>query len=335
MDEARPRFRSRPEDFVVEEIPAYAPSGEGNHLFVHVEKRLRTTEEVAISLARAAGARPADVGYAGRKDRVGVTRQWFSLEGWSPEHAMALEIPDVRILEAARHPHKLRTGHLRGNRFEITLRDVARTDAEIAEDRLRSMVERGMPNRYGPQRYGREGLNVQRGAAVLRGEARLRDKRSGRFLISAVQSAVFDRVLADRPIALDCVEPGDVARVEESGGLFLVEDGIVEGERAARFEISPTGPIFGTRVIAPGGAVAEREAAAHLALGLPAPDEIRAPPGIRLRGARRPLRVRPGEASLEIDGGIVVLRFELPSGSYATVLLSELFGELAEGGIDD
>lgn len=335
MDDPRPRFRSRPEDFVVDELPAYAPSGEGNHLFVHVEKRLRTTEEVAISLARAAGTRPADVGYAGRKDRVGVTRQWFSLEGWTPADALAVEIPDVRILAAARHPHKLRTGHLRGNRFEITVRDVSRAAAGLAAERLEGMVERGMPNRYGPQRYGREGMNVQRGAAILRGEARLRDKRSGRFLISAVQSAVFDRVLGERPLALDAVEPGDIARVEESGGLFLVEDALVEGERSARFEISATGPIFGTRVIAPAGAVAEREAAAHLALGLPAPDEIRPPPGVRLRGARRPLRVRPAGAGLEIRDDCVVVRFELPSGSYATVLLAELFGELVDGGIED
>lgn len=317
---------------MVEELPAYAPSGEGTHLFVHVEKRLRSTEEVATALARAAGIRPADVGYAGRKDRVAVTRQWFSLEGWTPESALAVELPEVRILAAVRHPHKLRTGHLRGNRFEITVRDVSTPAAERAETRLREMVERGMPNRYGPQRYGREGMNVQRGVAILRGDARLRDKRSGRFLISAVQSAVFDRVLAERPIGLDAVEAGDVARVEESGGLFLVEDQVAEGARAARFEISATGPIFGTRVIAPMGAVAAREAAAHAALGLPAPEEIRPPRGVRLRGARRPLRVRPQAASAEIAGDCAVLRFELPSGSYATVLLEELFGELVEGG---
>lgn len=327
----RPRFRVAPEDFVVEEIPAYPPSGEGNHLFVHVEKRSRTTEQVAAALARAAGVASRDVGYAGRKDRVAVARQWLSVEGLDPEAARSLEIPGVRILEAVRHPHKLRTGHLRGNRFTLVVHDVGAAAAEAASARLAAMVSRGMPNRYGVQRYGRDAENVARGREILCGGVRVRDRRAARFFISALQSAVFDRVLADRPVALDTVETGDVARVEASGGLFVVEDEATERLRAARFEISATGPIFGTRVIAPGGSVARREAAAHAALGLPPPEEIRAPRGVRIRGARRPLRVRPEDATLAIEGGHATVRCTLPPGSYATVLLEELFGELDEG----
>jgi len=316
---------------VVEEIPAYAPAGEGSHLFVHVEKRERTTEEVAAALARAAGVATRDVGYAGRKDRVGVTRQWLSVEGLAPEAARALDDPGLRVLDAVPHPHKLRTGHLRGNRFAIVVRDVPVATAEMAAERLAAIEACGMPNRFGPQRYGRDAANAGRGRAILEGRSAPRDRRRARFLVSALQAAVFDRVLATRPLALDVVEAGDVARVEASGGLFVVEDVDAEAARAARFEISATGPIFGTRVIAPTGTPAEREAAAHAALDLPAPGAIRPPRGLRIRGARRPLRVRPEEAALEVEGDVVRLRFVLPSGSYATVLLEELFGPLAEG----
>jgi len=331
-----PRIRVLPEDFRVDEVPAYAPAGEGRHLFVHVEKRLRTTDEVASALARAAGVSVRQVGYAGRKDRAGVTRQWLSVEGLDADTARALGIPGVSVLDAIPHPHKLRTGHLRGNHFTLTVRDVPAELADRAAERLREMAERGMPNRYGAQRYGREERNVRRGQAILAGKRSPRDRRAARFEISALQAAVYDRVLADRPLALHEVEAGDVARVDATGGLFVVEDVAAESERAARFEISATGPIFGTRVIAPQGAVAEREAEAHAALGLPPPDAIRAPRGIRLRGARRPLRVRPLEPRIGPgpQPGSLVVACTLPAGSYATVLLEELFGRVEEGPVE-
>ena len=328
---ALPRIRVHPEDFCVEEIPAYLPAGTGQHLFVRIEKRMRTTDEVASALARMADLSVSQVGYAGRKDRNALTRQWFSVEGLSPVLAMAIDLPGVRVLEAIPHSNKLRTGHLRGNRFSLVIRNVSDTLAARAQVRMAEMLNLGMPNRYGAQRYGREGRNVQRGIEILLAQRSARDRRAARFEVSAVQSAVFDRVLQDRPVALDRLEEGDVARVEGSGGLFLVEDVDRESERASRFEISPTGPIFGTKVMTPQGEPARREHEAHLALGLPVPGEIRAPRGIRLRGARRPLRVRPGEARLE-RGADQTLRIEctLPAGSYATVLVHELVGPFEE-----
>jgi tRNA pseudouridine13 synthase len=318
-----PRLRSRPEDFRVDEIPLYPPTGEGDHTFLCVEKRLRTTEEVARALARYAAARARDVGYAGRKDRDAVTTQWFSVPGLDPERARDFALPGVRVIEAARHPHKLRTGQLRGNRFRIAVRDA---DAEVcaaAAERLEQLLRRGMPNRFGVQRFGRDGANAERAQRLLRGETRAGDRRSARFLLSALQAAVFNAVLAARETPLDELEPGDVAMVHASGGCFVVEDLAREAPRAAAFEISATGPIFGTRVLAPRAAAAERERALFEQFGV-SPETLRVPRGITLRGARRALRVRPGEAALEaIDAGLV-LRCSLPPGSYATVLLEEL-----------
>jgi len=315
-----------PEDFVVDEIPAYAPSGEGTHTFVRVEKRECNTEEVVRLLASAANVDPSEIGYAGRKDRVAIARQWFSVPNLDPLRALELTLPRARVLEAARHPHKLRTGHLRGNVFEIAVHDVAAAAAAHAVQRLAEIARSGMPNRYGEQRFGRDGDNAVRAAALLAGRETVRDRRHARFLISALQAAVFNEVLARRPLPIGAVEAGDVAVVQASGGLFVVEDLAREAPRAAAFEISATGPIFGTRVLEPTGAPAQREREALAACGLD-PDVRPAPlRGVRLRGARRPLRVPVTEARADLDGDVLRLRFVLPAGSYATVLIGELLG---------
>jgi len=195
-------------------------------------------------------------------------------------------------------------------------------------------VRTGLPNRFGTQRFGRAGDNAERGRAVLAGRLRPRDRRAARFWVSALQAAVFNEVLARRPLPLDAVEPGDVAQVVASGGLFRVEDPDREAPRAAAFEITATGPIFGSRVLEPAGAPAERERAARAACGLTEEDLRCARPGLRLRGARRPLRVPLRDVSLAREPGALRLHFTLPPGSYATVLVEELLGPVADAGGD-
>jgi tRNA pseudouridine13 synthase len=320
------------EDFVVDEVPLYAPSGEGAHTFVRVEKRDETTETVARALARAAGVAPRDVGYAGRKDRRAIARQWLSVPGLDPERALALELPGARVLEAVRHPHKLRTGQLRANAFDVAIRELAPAQIDAARARFSDFVARGFANRFGEQRFGRDGDNARRGAAVLAGSLRLRDRREARFLVSALQAAVFNAVLDARPLALDAIEAGDVACVEASGGLFVVADVAREAPRAAAFEISATGPIFGTRTLAPSGAPAARERSALAAFGLDPDAPLELPRGLALRGARRSVRARPEAASLEAIPGGLRLRVTLAAGTYATVLVEAL---LAGEGVEE
>ena len=329
----RPRIRAVPEDFRVDEIALYPPAGEGAHTFVRVEKRLRTTEEVARDLARAAGTRPQHVGYAGRKDRLAVTTQWLSVPDLDPEAACALALPGARVLEAVRHPHKLRTGQLAGNRFELVVRDVDDALHERLLARLGEATRVGLPNRFGEQRFGRDGDNAQRARAVLRGERIHGGRRAARFLVSALQAAVFNDVLEGRPLSLDAVERGDVAVRHDSGGLFVVMDPATDLQRARNFEISATGPIFGHKVQQPEGAPAARERGVLEAHGLD-PAALPRIPGLRLRGSRRALRVRPADAEIERRGTHTVLCFALPPGSYATVVLEDLLGEapLAGGG---
>jgi len=331
------RLRASPEDFEVEELPLYEPSGEGGHTFVWVEKRGRTTEEVARELARAADVAPRDVGYAGRKDRHAVTRQWLSVPGLDPERALGLALRDARVLRAARHPHKLRTAQLAGNRFVLVVRELSEEALAGAGERLAALVAHGLPNRFGEQRFGAGGDNAERGRALLQGGARPRDRREARFLASALQAAVFNEVLRTRPLPLDALEAGDVAVVHASGGLFRVDDVAREGPRALAFEISATGPIFGPGCFGPpregdfrqpAGAVRERESRALAACGLDPDAPLRTPPGLRIEGARRALRVQPRDAVVAAgaDSGSARLSFALPAGSYATVLVEELFG---------
>jgi len=225
-------FTPSPERFIVEEIPAYTPSGEGTHTFLWIEKRGLTTFDAIARFAKAFAVPARDVGYAGLKDKQATTRQWLSVPGLDPERARATPGDDTaRVLEAARHGNKLRLGHLRGNRFEVVLAGPA-TDEELAALRTRfaELSARGVPNRYGEQRFGADAANAARGLALLRGERQERDKRKRRLFLSAVQSAVFNRALELRATrgALTDVLLGDVLKKTETGGLFTSTDPAVD-----------------------------------------------------------------------------------------------------------
>lgn len=330
-----PRIRAQPEDFVVEELSLFPPIGNGNHTHLWVEKRLRTTDDVARDLARAAGVPPREVGYAGRKDRHAVTRQWFSVPELDPEKARELELPGARVVEAVRHAHRLRVGQLRGNAFTLRVRDVDRAAATAAEERLDEMLAHGMPNRFGRQRFGRDGGNVARGAELLRSGQLRGDRRQALLMISALQSAVFNQVLAERAATLDRLLAGDVAVSHATGLCFVVQDPEREAARVASFEISPTGPIFGTKMQRPRGAAAALEDAVMARFELPSANALAVPRSLRLHGERRALRIRLEDARARWDDGVMELAFTLPPGSYATVLVEELFPDKLDEGPND
>ena len=164
------RIRSEPEDFIVDEMPAYEPSGAGTHLYLWVEKRGLSTLGAVRALARFLGRRAVEFGYAGLKDTDAITRQWVSIEHVESERFDAFEHPRMRVLERRLHKNKLRVGHLYGNRFRLRLRDVDPAADETVRAVLARLVERGLPNYYGPQRFGRSGDSYELGLALLRGE---------------------------------------------------------------------------------------------------------------------------------------------------------------------
>jgi len=326
-------LRSVDEDFVVDEEPAYLPSGAGDHVFVRIEKRGLTTPQAARAIADALGARERDVGVAGMKDRRAVTTQWLSLPPpVTPEAARALALPGVRVLEAARHPHKLRTGHVRYNRFRIRVRGLPAGGAPALARRAGEILEQlarppGAPNWYGEQRFGRDGDNAARGRELISGARRPgRDRRMDRLMISALQSELFNAWLAAR-IADGLYRSaiaGDVLH-KRGGGLFDCAEPEVDEARLRAGEVVATGPMFGDRMRRPaeGTPAAAREAAILDAAGLP-PDgfaRVRA----LAEGTRRDAAVPLAElAATAADDGTLEVAFALPGGAYATAIMREV-----------
>ncbi len=331
-DPVRGRMRVTPEDFQVEEIPAYLPSGSGEHLFIKFQKRGLATDQAITAIARALGVRDRDCGVAGKKDKHAVTTQWASFPKGDVDHAKSLTLEGITILDVSRHANKLRTGHLRGNRFTLVVReyDVARHDDVIAT--ARAMEEQGCPNYYGEQRFGPNARNVERAYEWLANDgAEPRVHNDRKFLASALQSVAFNHVLASRirdGLFATAIE-GDVMRKEDSGGLFVGEDLEDARRRMATWEISPTGPMFGPEMKSPTGAALERERQSMEALNIP-PAAFTKAKGLT-DGTRRALRVRVTDFTLECSNDTLQLAFTLPPGSYATTVVRELLGETLAG----
>jgi len=409
-------IKAHPDDFIVTEIPLYEPCGEGDHVYLYVEKQGMGSLEAAEQIARALGRPRAAVGLAGLKDAQAVTRQWMSLERVDADLAARLHIPSIKILQVRRHRNKLKIGHLAGNRFDVRIRGCRTGARKLAEQILAILAARGVPNWFDRQRFGRRGDNHLLGRALVLGQhkefcdqflgrpsttgdsprlaqarhlydtgslheavglfkgspdhqrvlatlVRTRDPRKAaaslpkqlaRLLVGALQSDIFNAVLERRLDSLDRVEAGDLAYIHpklpspaaaaaegngaagtpalpvsptergpRGGAVFLVDKPEDEAPRAARFEISPSGPIIAGKVTLASGRPGEIERAVFAEKGI-APADFDRVKFLRLRGDRRPLRVPLGNAEVEPVGDDIRVRFVLPSGAYATVILAEI-----------
>ncbi|MEM7623190.1 MAG: tRNA pseudouridine(13) synthase TruD [Planctomycetota bacterium] len=395
-------LKERPEDFIVEEIPLYEPSGEGEHIYLFVEKREMTGLELVGLLARHFGVKRGAIGYAGMKDKIAVTRQVISIHtpGKKIEDFPSLEHAKVRVMWADYHANKLRRGHLAGNRFSIRVRGVSGATAALTANRvMRVLAREGVPDRFGGQRFGYLCNNHMVGRAMVSGayadamklllgpsarspayhaEAR-EHARAGRwaaardafpkgyrterlvadalakgataeqairsldttvlgFYVSALQSAVFNRVLDERVTAGTAGElvVGDIAAGPGGNGRVPVTDGTLADTeldlagKLGRFELSPSGPLWGTTMDRAAGAVGEAEIAALAGVGL-TPDDLAGAERLESEmsgGSRRPLRI--GLKDIEVEGGMdehgsfVRCAFDLPRGAFATTVLGEV-----------
>jgi tRNA pseudouridine13 synthase len=336
-------FKCELDDFIVEEIPLYEASGEGQHAYLWVEKRDVAGGQLLSMLASHFGVEKRDIGSAGIKDKHGVTRQWISLpffeiDADDPNELVGPIDDGVQVLEATLHKNKLRTGHLAGNRFRLVVRELD-VPVEEAVERASAVFDvledKGIPNFYGLQRFGDRGETLRLGINFLEGDSEtIRNLKRNRFLrrlaISAVQSEIFNRVLAARieRELLWTILDGDVVKKTDTGGVFVVPTDEFEKSQARldRGEIVTTGPMPGPKMITP-----ERDGKAF-------EDEVIEESGFDVShfdrhkrlasGTRRPLLVDIGEPTVEAstrDGDEVLeVGFSLPSGTYATVVLREL-----------
>lgn len=319
--------KASPDDFRVDELPAYSPSGTGPHLYLHLEKRGRTSRDVIRGLAAALGVPDRDVGCAGLKDRQAVTTQWLSFPTPRDPDPATLAGEGYSVLAVSRHGNKLRTGHLRGNRFSILVRG---GDLDLARACAEALARRGLANFFGSQRFGVAGKNAETGKLLLLGRSAVpevrrasRDRFLRRLVLSAYQSLLFNRWLAERmgDGLFDRALEGDAMKKLETGGVFTCTDPTADQPRIERFEISPAGPMFGHKLQLASGESGAREERLLAAEGISLSDFSRG--GGETEGTRRPARI-PLQVELEqVDGGYWA-RFDLPKGSYATVVMGEL-----------
>ncbi|WP_461537964.1 tRNA pseudouridine(13) synthase TruD [Spongorhabdus nitratireducens] len=326
--EGQALFKQSNEDFRVDEILPFQPSGEGEHILIQIEKSGHNTAWVSKLLAAAADVPPRQVTYAGLKDRHGVTTQWFGvhLPGKHEPDFSVIEQQEegIRILQVARHDRKLRTGSLTGNRFQIRLREL-NGDRDQLEQRLQHIKTKGVPNYFGPQRFGHEGRNVETALAMFRGEiSRKRINRQKRSIyLSAARSWLFNLHLASRieDNSWNRYQPGDVLMFNDSDTLILperIDDSAIA--RAASHELLPTGPMWGRGRPVSQESVAEAEK--QLAEGHP---DLTS--GLEMAGLnqeRRALVLMPAAFEWQFEGDDLLLSFSLRRGSYATAVLREL-----------
>jgi len=315
-------LKQQPADFVVEELLPFAPEGCGEHVFLHIENANDNTGYIARSLARLAGVRSHDVGFAGLKDRYGLTRQWFSvwLPGKPEPEWQTLQSDNLRILAIARHARKLKRGSLSGNRFAITIRDFL-GDRARCERQLRTISSEGFPNYFGEQRFGHGGTNIAGAQALFKGAKVERELRS--LYLSAARSLLFNRVLSERVKSANwnIVLSGDVLNLAGSNSRFAcdtVDETLLERLRAG--DIHPTGPLWGQGELPSRAGVAELERV----IAASTPDLSAGLAAAGLLQDRRSLRVIPKALSWFFSDTSLQLSFELPAGGYATALLREI-----------
>jgi len=329
-------LRASPEDFEVDEILGFEPGGEGPHALLRVRKRGANTEWVARELARSAGCKPFEVGFAGLKDRNAVTTQAFTLPRGkrAAQEFVGLKGEGYEVLSSIAHQRKLPRGALSGNRFVIAVREV-RCDAGTLRERIGAIAAGGVPNYFGPQRFGRDAGNLEQvmhAAAALAagGRGGPRGRPAQGFMLSAARCVIFNAILAER-MALGSwnrLLPGDVANLDGRGSVFAVavpDDELVR--RCEALDIHPTAPLPGGGESLASGAVLELEQRVAAQF----PEALAVIRAERMNAERRALRMRVRDLAHEYADGVLRLRFALDAGSFATAVLREIIASDSAG----
>ena len=335
-------FNKNSENFVVEEKQLYEWSNQGEWLILKIRKKDLTTHELLKILSERVGVKTRDIGYAGLKDKHGMTIQNISIPKRFLNKIEKFKHPKIKILEKHIHSNKLKIGHLKGNRFFIRLKKVSPTDAKKIDKVLKEIKKFGIPNYFGYQRFGRDNSAIQ-GKQIIEGELVIRNRAVEKLLINAYQSELFNEWLTER-IKLsnifnefdakellnrypkEIVEfvkkqkhpfkllPGDLMRHYPYGRDFPLE--LDEVDRFVEKDISPTGLLSGKKVKIATDFAGEIEKKYYRII--PGRD-----------GERRYAWIFPED----IQGNYnekewqYNLNFFLPKGAYATVFLEILLGK--------
>jgi tRNA pseudouridine13 synthase len=318
-------LREKPEDFRVNEELSFQPSGEGEHVFLYIQKTNLNTEDIVKILAKHAGVTRRSVSYAGKKDRHAVTKQWFSVQlpGQEGPDWSLLETPQIVVLKATRHLRKLKRGAIQSNGFEITISNV-NADVTAVNAQVDIIKKRGVPNYFMEQRFGYLCQNLSRVYSIFEKKQSIKDKQLKGLLLSSARSYLFNLVLSQRVInnTWDAAEEGDAFMLNGTRQYF--QEALLSNELLARInehDIHPTGPLFGIGDSVVKGVAYEIEREVFAGNAVFCAGLVKE----KLDSSRRALRVIPEELELNwLEDGKLQLRFKLPSGSYATAVIREL-----------
>ncbi|MBL4819791.1 MAG: tRNA pseudouridine(13) synthase TruD [Gammaproteobacteria bacterium] len=341
------------EDFQVEEIIGFEFSGSGDHLCLQIRKIDLTTIDVAKIIARVYGVRLADIGYGGMKDRRGVCTQWFSIPRTGNERIdpAKLENDNLTVIDARDNDRKIRIGSHRANLFKICLRELKGAEIKLRE-RVTKIASEGVPNYFGPQRFGRNMANLHRAREYFAdlGEPAT-DRLSKKFrkgfrksmMLSSVRSFLFNKILSSRVEngSWNQIMDGEIFNLDGTGRFFdpyasgqtgseAEEADAALQEKALRgrleaLDVHPTGLLFGKinpkdRYLA-SGAVAQLENS----IVSQYPEMCQGLVTLGVDASRRALRLVPGDLRIRtINPDTVELQFSLGTGSYATAVLREI-----------
>ena len=327
-------LRSQMSDFKVFENLPFEPCGEGEHLFIHVRKTGQNTAFVAKLLAKYFGVKENLVSYAGLKDRFAVTEQWFGVHvpGKKVYDLSDVNIEGIEILTSKRHNKKLKIGSLTGNTFELILKKVTNVD-ELAR-RWHAIIEHGVPNYFGEQRFGINGGNIEKALELFSG-SKVKDKKKRGMYLSAARSYIFNQIIHERIACnqFDQLMAGDVLMLAGTQSVFLAES-IDEAlvKRYQEQDIDITAPMWGT-----GELMTTNESAIFEAkIANNYPEYCEGLPKFGLKQERRRIRLCIEQPELLVKDDTVTVRFTLPAGSYATTVMRELleYTDLTERQID-
>ena len=319
-------------DFIVKEMLPFSPTGEGEHHMIHVRKEGLNTNQVAEMLAKFAKVHQKEVTYAGQKDKNAVTEQWFGVRipGKDTPDWASLTTPEnepnateyqsrLTILSSQRHSKKLRIGALLGNRFELTLRNVS--DKDTLEKRIQQVMETGVPNYFGEQRFGHQGKNLIYGQQMLAGK-KVKDRKKRSMYLSAVRSNVFNQVVSYR-LNHHSVAPltGDCVMLAGSKSFFVTDKwDPATLKRLSDNDIQLSAPLWGRGAMLPQADAASVEQTALIDLA----NDLAGLEQAGLEQERRPLLLKPQAMKYRFEQDCLVIEFILPAGSYATSVLREL-----------
>lgn len=318
------RLKSCNEDFRVDEIMPVSPSGEGEHLWLLIEKNGENTDWVAKALARHISVKPMAVSYAGLKDRHAVTTQWFSihLPGMPDPDLSVFESGQIKILKSVRHDRKLKLGTLSGNQFGIVIRDLTQIN-ESLEERLLKIKKTGVPNYFGEQRFGREMSNLSNAEKLFAGKMKRIKKHQRGLYLSSARSWIFNCVLSERIKQNNWNQyvPGDVFMLDGKSACFPDDQSEDTIDRINNMEIHPTGPLWGD-----GDSMAKSECLEIE--NIIAQDHMSLATGLanaRMKQERRSLRLKVNNLEWEfVDSNNLHLKFDLVSGTFATMVIREI-----------